>query len=161
MPKLVEGNLTFQFPEGWEVGKLDDWGFYRNQFARLGSDLRVSCARCDVELKCQACGTPKTLGIKAVDIVARAPNGTLWLLEVKDYRTSSRTKVIDLADEVALKVRDSMAALLAAATNAKEDEEKSLARSSIQCTRLRVGLHLEQPKKHSKLFPRALDLANV
>src|SRR5436190_10555862 len=78
MPKLVEGNLTFRFPEGWEVGKLDDWGFYRGQFIRLGADLRVPCAKCDVELRCQACGTSKTLGIKAVDILARAPNGTLW-----------------------------------------------------------------------------------
>jgi hypothetical protein len=161
MPQLVEGKLTFHFPEDWEVGKLDDWGFYRNQFAKLGSGLRTPCAQCDAELRCQVCGTRKALGIKAVDILARAPNDTLWLLEVKDYRTSSRTKVIDLADEVAMKVRDSLAALFAAAMTANEEKEKSFARTVVQSMRIRIGLHLEQPKKHSKLFPRAIDLADV
>src|SRR5262249_50955288 len=131
------------------------------QFVKIGSGLRVTCAQCDAELRCHACGTQKTLGIKAVDILARAPNDTLWLLEVKDYRTSSRTKIIDLADEVALKVRDSLAALFAAAMNASDEQEKSFARTVLQSKRIRIGLHLEQPKRHSKLFPRAIETANV
>jgi hypothetical protein len=93
--------------------------------------------------------------------MARAPDGTLWLLEVKDYRSSSRTKVIDLADEIVIKVRDSLAALLGAAMRATDEKERSFARTVLRCERLRVGVHLEQPKKHSKLFPRAIDPANV
>ena len=32
-------------------------------------------------------------------------------MEVKDYRANRRTKAIDLADEIALKVRDTLAGL--------------------------------------------------
>ena len=61
--------------------------------------------------------------------MARAPDGTLRLLEVKDYRTSSRTKVIDLADEIAIKVCDSLAARLVAAMGANDEKERSFART--------------------------------
>ena len=54
-----------------------------------------------------------------MDILAQDPAATLWLLEIKDYRRSPRTKAIGLADEVALKVRDSLALLVAAAMSAQ------------------------------------------
>ena len=97
MPTIKEGSLTFQFPDTWGATKLDDWSFYRNQFIRLSSGLRQPCGECGAELRCQECGTAKTEGIKAVDILARDSAATLWLLEVKDYRQSPRTKAIGLA----------------------------------------------------------------
>jgi hypothetical protein len=161
MPTIKEGALTFQFPDSWKVAKLDDWGFYNNQFIRLSSGLRQPCGECGAELRCRNCGAVKTQGVKAVDILARDPAATLWLLEVKDYRRSPRTKAIGLADEVALKVRDSLALLVAAAMSAYDPQERSFAREALEKERLCIGLHLEQPRQHSKLFPRAIDPADV
>jgi hypothetical protein len=96
-----------------------------------------------------------------VDIIAGDAAATLWLVEVKDYRRSPRTKEIGLADEVALKVRDSLALLVAAAMSAKDPQERSFARDALTSKRVCVGLHLEQPKQHSKLFPRVVDPADL
>lgn len=137
MPSITEGQLTFDFPNGWQVSKFDEWSFYRNQFQ-------------------QACG-----GTKAVDILAVERRTCLWNIEIKDYRQHRRTKTIDLPDEIAVKVRDSLAALVAARANANDADEKALAKAALSCSRLRVVLHLEQPAKHSKLFPRAIDPAKV
>ena len=60
-----------------------------------------------------------------------------------------------------MKVRDSLAALVAAQANANDREERELAFAALRCHRLRVVLHLEQPAKHSKLSPRAIDAADV
>jgi hypothetical protein len=161
MPIIREGALPFQFPDSWKVVKLDDWSFYQNQFIRLSSGLRQPCGECGAELRCQNCGTVKTQGVKAVDILARDAAATLWLLEVKDYRQSPRTKAIGLADEVALKVRDSLALLVAAAMSAKDPQERSFARDALTRERVCIALHLEQPRQHSKLFPRVIDPADI
>ena len=68
---------------------------------------------------------------------------------------------IPIVDEVAHKVRDTLAGLLAASVNATVDEEKQFARKCCRSRRLRVVLHLEQPEQTSKLFPRPFDPANV
>ncbi|MFN3631067.1 MAG: hypothetical protein ACK4XK_13595, partial [Casimicrobiaceae bacterium] len=65
--------LTFTFPAGWQASKYDDWSFYRNQFARQYDR------------------------IQAVDVVARAPEGTAYLIEVKDYRHPGTEKPSQLA----------------------------------------------------------------
>ena len=39
MTCLTEGNLQFQFPEGYDAVHYDEWAFYRNQFSR------ASCPR--------------------------------------------------------------------------------------------------------------------
>lgn len=134
--KKQEGKLAFNFPEDWQVGKYDEWRFYRNRFE-----------------KC--CG-----GCKAVDFVAVSsrPRKTLWLVEVKDYNQYQRTKAVDLAEEIALKARDSLAGIAAAKFQADDTEEKSLAGKAMQSKKVRVALHLEQPEKHSKLFPAPLIL---
>ena len=94
MPSLQEGELTFDFPdEDSEVAKYDDWSFYRNQFQSV-------------------CG-----GTKAIDLIFVEPQRT-WLIEVKDYRHHRRTKIAALADEVAAKVRDTLAGLAACRCNA-------------------------------------------
>ena len=137
MPSITEGALTFHFPDGWQATKFDTWSFYRNQFQRV-------------------CG-----GTKAIDILAIDSDSRLWVIEVKDYPEYPRTKTIDLANEVACKVRDSLAALVAASVNANDTDEKELSRAALACNQIRVVLHLEQPKHHSKLFPRVYNLANV
>lgn len=129
---LTEGQLTFVFPADAIATQYDEWSFYRNQF------------------NCCFGGT------KAVDFVyidAKA----LWLIEVKDYRGHARTKIQDLGEEIAHKVRDTMAGLLAARSNANDADEKRVARKAIAKHLIRVVLHLEQPVKRSKLFPQSVD----
>lgn len=138
MPTITEGNLLFTFSETWSVSKLDEWSFYRNQFQSV-------------------CGGTKAIDILAIDLAC----SSCWQIEVKDYRQYPRTKAIDLAEEIAEKVRDSLALLVTASFNANDKHEKASACEAVCCTRLRIVLHLEQPAKHSKLFPRAIDPAKV
>lgn len=162
MPTITEGQLSFDFPEGWLVAKFDDWSFYRHQFLRL-SGVRLACGRkgCGQDLKCVRCGRLGFAGVKAIDILAIEGTACCWCIEIKDYRLHGRTKTIDLADEIAMKVRDSLAALAAAAANANDHAEKTQAASALACQRIRIVLHLEQPTRHSKQFPRAIDPADV
>lgn len=135
MPSITEGALTFQFPDSWQATKFDEWRFYRHQFQKI-------------------------CGAKAIDLLVIASDHCLWVIEVKDYRVYPRTKIIALPDEVACKVRDSLAALVAARVNA-QDNEQAMSRDALACHRIRVVLHLEQPAQHSKLFPRAISPAQV
>jgi len=136
MPILSEEQLTFTFDEQCQVSKYDDWSFVRNQFQ--------SC-----------CG-----GSKAIDMVC-IDHDTTWLIEIKDYRRHRRSKPIDLGDEIAFKVRDTLAGLVAAKNNANDREEKVFAARALQSRSIKVVLHLEQPRKHSKLFPRVIDPRTV
>ena len=151
----------FDFPDDWQVSKPDGWSFYRNQYQRLLNGVRLPCPRCGAELRCSHCNTAQNAGGKAIDLVAVAPNGTVWLIEVKDYRRHRRTKAIDLADEVALKIRDALAAILAAAFNATVPGQRTHAQLAIRGVSLRVVLHLEQPTNPSKLFPQSVSSAAV
>ncbi len=136
MPQLQEGALVFDFfGISDESTKYDEWSFYRNQFSKLAD------------------------GIKAVDLIFLEQD-TCWLIEVKDYRVNRRTKLIDLADEISIKVKDTIAGLFAAKINANDLFEKTFAQRANQKSRIRVVLHLEQPEKHSKLFPKIFDEAN-
>ena len=129
--------LLFDIPSDWRAAKYDDWAFYRKRFIRTRE---------------------KT---KAADLIAIDPARTLWFIEGKDYRKYQRTKPSELHEEIAGKVLDTLAALLPAAVNGDDFDEKVLARHALRAERLRVVLHLEQPRKHSKLFPRAIDPADV
>lgn len=132
----VDG-LIFDFPDDWQVSKYDDWSYYRNQFTRMWN------------------------GIKALDLLAVDPAKTAWLIEVKDYRVNPRTKPSDLGEEVAHKVFDTLAAILPAKTQANDASEKQMCRAIAASRVLRVVLHLEQPAKHSKLRPRAINPADL
>ena len=132
----VDG-LNFDFPDDWQVSKYDAWSFYRNQFIRMWD------------------------GIKSLDLLAIDPDKTTWLIEVKDYRVNQRIKPSDLGEEVAHKVFDTLAAIIPAKINATNSNEKRLARAVSASRKLRVVLHLEQPEKHSKLRPRAINPADV
>ena len=137
MAALQEGSLTFHFPDHWLITKYDEWPFYKNQF-------KDSC-----------------LGCKAVDFLAfDTGRNELWLIEVKDYRVHRRLKEVAMWDEMALKTLHTLSGLIAAKVNSL-DETRAFAERCIACTGLRVILHLEQPKHHSKLFPRIFDPADV
>ena len=102
MPTLQEGGLRFDFPDDEsDVVRYDGSSFYRQQFQRV-------------------CG-----GAKAVDFIVVEQERT-WLIEVKDYRRSPRTKTVDISDEVAAKVRDTLAGLAACRCNSGDAEERGL-----------------------------------
>jgi hypothetical protein len=134
MTVLSEGSLQFTFGASCHAEKYDDWSFFRNQFQNT-------------------CG-----GAKAVDIACISAD-TLWLIEIKDYRQHKRTKPQDIGDEIAIKVRDTLAGLVAAKMNANDVNEKRFAKNALQSKMIKVVLHLEQPEKQSRLFPQAIDPA--
>ncbi len=119
MTTITEGTLRFDFPNGCQASKYDDWSFYRNQFQGVAN------------------------GSKAIDIVCVECNVS-WLIEIKDYRQHPRTKAINIADELAEKVRDTLAGLAAAASNANDTKEREHARKALASQKWRVALHLEQ-----------------
>ncbi|WP_349740512.1 hypothetical protein [Roseateles cavernae] len=130
----TEGALTFTFAPDACASKYDEWAHYRNQFQAT-------------------CG-----GSKAVDLVhLDKGQKTAWLIEVKDFRQHPRTKSMDLPDEIALKVRDTLAGLLSASWHANDSTERKCARSLVRAARVRVVCHLEQPAKASRLRPRAIE----
>jgi hypothetical protein len=99
-------------------------------------------------------------GIKSLDLLAINPEKVVWLIEVKDYRLYQRTKPSELSEEIGKKVFDTLAALLPAKVNA-DAGEAAIAKRMLGANRLHVVLHLEQPAKHSKLRPRAINPADV
>lgn len=87
---------------------------------------------------------------------------TLWMVELKDYRQFRRTKdeKISLWDEVAVKARDTLAGLFAGTVERGHDDH-AFARLSLSAQKVCVVLHLEQPRTHSRLFPRPYDPADI
>lgn len=137
MQEIDVDGLVFRFDGSWTISKYDEWSFYRNQFCKVKD------------------------GVKAIDLLAADNKHTVWLIEVKDYRQHSRTKAIDLADEVAQKVFDTLAGLLPAAVNGSDANEKEIARLCLGAKKLRVVLQLEQPLKPSPTNPRVINPANI
>ena len=136
MATIAEGNLNFIFEADCQVTKYDEWSFFHNQFQNV-------------------CG-----GAKAVDIVC-IKNSKLWLIEIKDYRQPNTKKVVDLAISLSKKVRDTLAGLVAAQYNANNQQEKQFAKIALQTKKLALVFHIEQPVKASKLFPQAIDPADL
>lgn len=137
MPVIQEGNLAFEFPENWIVQAYDETVFYRSQFQKIQP------------------------GTKAMDIVAKDPAGVCWLIEIKDFRRHPRTKAIELPDEIAGKALGTLASLLPAKLNANDFREAEFADTILESKQLRVALHLEQPRTHSRLFPQSVDPADL
>lgn len=135
--EIKEGQLKFTFPDDTLACKYDNWSFYRN--------------RC----------TNAFGGAKAVDILHIDVQKTVWLIEVKDYRAHQRTKPSALGDEIAGKVRDTLAGLVAACFNADEFFEKDFAKKVLTAKRIKIVLHLEQPQRPSKLFPISVKPADI
>lgn len=133
---LVEGSLSFTFENVDFAEKYDDWQHYRRQYN-------------------QACG-----GSKAVDFLV-AKDAEIWLIEVKDFRKHRRTKAVDLGEEIAIKVRDTMAGLVSAKFLANDNVESTTSRTALSSSKLRVAFHLEQPRNPSRLFPLSVDPAAI
>ena len=129
MTEIHEGDLKYRFPDQCEAGRYDEWSFYRNQFQSVAG------------------------GSKAVDILCLSDDAA-WLIEIKDYRQHPRQKLSEIDNEVASKVRDTLAGLAVATANANDPDEQGLARRALQRRRWRVALHLEQPHARSRLWPR-------
>lgn len=143
--EMVDG-LRFDFAGDWLTAKCDDWAFYRKQFCRLHD------------------------GLKSVDLLALSPRvtgdpaePTLWLIEVKDYRRHERTKTISLHEEMAGKVSGTLALLLPAKLSATVPDEMKVAGRALNAKRIRVVLHIEQPKVVLSFTSKtsAINLANV
>ena len=136
MTTIAEGALAFRFPAGCNASKYDEWSFYRNQFQRVAN------------------------GCKAVEVLC-VDNNASWLIEVKDYRQHPRTKAVDIADELAIKVRDTLAGLAAAAKCANKAGERRYARRPKKRRQWRVVLHLEQSVTSRRLQPKAIDPSTI
>lgn len=127
MTRLQVGGLSFTFPEAWHADKYDDWAFYRNHFGRQFN------------------------GIQAVDLLARSPDGTAYVIEVKDYRHPDTAKPSELPQTIANKVLFTLAAMLPAKLGANASDERALAERILSCRKLRVVAHLELPRSHRQI----------
>lgn len=131
-PEFDEGRLRFRFEQHVCAFQYDELSFYRNQFISVAG------------------------GNKAVDFVC-ADGSTVYLIEVKDYSQHPRAKPTELPQEIAFKVRDTLAGILACASNANEDKERRAATDCIRALQnggdLRVILHIEQARTRSRLTP--------
>lgn len=132
----VDG-MRLTMPEDWWVWKYDDSAFHRNQFQSFAG------------------------GSKAMDAVALAIDGTLWLIELKDYRRQGRSKPSSVFAEVAAKTRATLAGLATARVRANDQAEQKLAYKAMKCRQIRVALQLAQPVKPSRLFPQVIDPADA
>ncbi len=154
MRTIIEEGLEFTFTEEWEASQFDQWSFYRGQFARFG-DAEIVCTKegCRGVAQCGVCNARRIAGNRGVDILAIGPNSVCWLIEIKDYRKTRVTNFAFLADEVALKVRDTLSCLVAAQRNANLEAEKTQAVQALRCSSMRVVLHLEVPPSNRPLSP--------
>ena len=119
----MEGSLTFSFQSDCQASKYDEWSFYRKQFQSVAG------------------------GSKGIDILC-VDRDTSWLIEIKDYREYYRSKTTDISNEIANKVRDTLAGLAAAAKMANDANQRELAQKALATSRWKVVLHLEQSAEH-------------
>ncbi|MEY4243342.1 MAG: hypothetical protein RLZZ245_927 [Verrucomicrobiota bacterium] len=127
-----EDRIRFEFPDGWEVLRPEKASYYTRRFQSFAG------------------------GCKEMDFILFDPvNRVLWFLEVKDYTTNPRIKKQCVFEEIAEKIRDSLALLLAGSV--REDPSNGGVRSFMDVcaipNAIKIVLHLEQPLKPSKMFP--------
>jgi hypothetical protein len=137
MPYVDEGGFRYRFPETWVAVKFDELTFYKNQIENFA-------------------GGTKAVDVVAVDNVSR----TLWLIEAKDFRTYAREKKLPIPQELAEKVRGTLACLMAGRANAGatgDDNTDSLWANALRERRIRFIFHYEQPNRQSRLFPQSID----
>lgn len=128
---LVDGVRLTLRAGGW-VWKYDDSSFHRGQFQGFAG------------------------GSKAVDAIVLLDE-TLWLIELKDFRRSRRSKPSTVFFEVAAKVKATLAGLAVARVRANDSEDRRRAKAAMSCRSIRVVLQLAQPVKPSRLFPKVVD----
>lgn len=115
--------VSLAFPDDWTVIAFDEASPqkpYANRDRPRFDNWKIRASwreRDEAKNKVRKWGAPT--GCKAVDAVAYSPGaeaeaGTVYLIEVTDYRAAEPDEILapaDLADEFATKVRDSLAAL--------------------------------------------------
>jgi hypothetical protein len=136
---FAEGALVFEFGHGWIVEKYDDHPAYRQGIERLRGRAQI-----DVDGRAHAL----ELGTKAIDFVG------LWesevhFIEVKDFRghrieNKQRIRNGDLAVEVALKVRDTIAGIVGACQKPGGEPWQPFVEAFAKRGRPRVCLWLEE-----------------
>ncbi|MFW5893968.1 MAG: hypothetical protein ACOCUY_02415 [Verrucomicrobiota bacterium] len=140
MPKSIqEGNLIFTFEDPWHVVKYDEEAVFTKKLERLKGTV-----------------DGKQRDTVAVDFLA-ANGDMLAIIEVKDFRqhrieNQGRLRSGELAKEVAFKVRDTLAGIVAACRNQTTGPgwdpiaERLMARTKT----LKVVLWLEQDPPASR-----------
>jgi hypothetical protein len=132
---IQEGALKLEFTEDWHVVKLDDHTYYRE--------------------KCKL-----VPGRKSVDIVGIDREGSLCLMEVKDYRGQDKKRLTagDLPDDFNWKVHDSISSLVGGARMAGgEDDWTPLADRLVnRGKRLWALLWLEEESHTSRVSPERM-----
>ena len=137
MNKYHEGAFRYTFPREWKVFRLQTDEFYRRQFQGFNG------------------------GSKEVDFIALDGNDCLWLLEAKDFSNHPRSNPRDLAEEVADKVRDSLACLEAMQVSSLSNPGSRVAGEGLsKAQSCRVVLHLEMPTP-GNLALSPIDSSNV
>ncbi|WP_306368991.1 hypothetical protein [Nocardiopsis sp. CC223A] len=129
----IDGSF-FVFPEGWELERSDEWPEQRR-------------------------ATPSPFHSKGCGLVS-VKDGTLWLIEVKDYTYPGAEVPDDLAEKVGLKFFRSLAVLhMAARWGQGSRREFSLA--ALACPEARVRLAVEPPDGGRRLIGVATPLAGL
>lgn len=139
-----EGNLCFEFPEGWEVEKYDAWKFVKN----------------DINGQYLGFNGIKDRGIRSVDFCAIDTESALWLIEVKDYRKSKKEYEDDFFTTICDKFLYSMSGLFAARYGAIGNE-KEFAKKSGNTNALKFVLHLELPEATDTWDAATIDVKDV
>ena len=153
MKNIAVDSRSFEFDDDWLVMKYDSTPYYNHQFKGKRKNAK---------------GLKKEM--KAVDLIAMNPDdGSLYLIESKDYRSHIRQKTETPADEFVHKVLDTLTGILPTALCSMRDvngrhanaQEEILHRQLHEAQKMRLVFQFEQPQKHSKLFPRAYDPADM
>lgn len=133
MPRYREGQFCYEFDDKWEVQKWDDSAFHKQRFQSFGGSS------------------------KAVEFVAfHKEKNDLWLIECKDFRAYGRARTtVELCDEIAQKVRSTLAALVCA-RNHTDERLRTFARKALRKTTIRCIVHWEHPLKPHRLWPAAM-----
>jgi len=146
MRVIIEERLRFEFGPSWQqVEKYDDHAIHQKGIGCLQGRFACKDENCCGEFICTKCGKEPGHGSKAVDILG-SPEGKAYFIEIKDFRghriENKKRVQNDLAIEVALKVRDSLAGLVGA-LHKPDSESWHMRAASIFKTKPKVILWLE------------------
>jgi hypothetical protein len=110
---IIEEKISFCFDDRWQIEKWDSAPLYRDGIDKLSGELT------DHD------GSKRREGTKAVDFVGLLDNEELYLIEVKDFRghriENQKRQEGELALEIGLKVRDTLAGLTAGVARRKPE----------------------------------------
>lgn len=140
-----EGSLNFKFPDDWLVCRAEHSKYYKEKFQKF------------VEPS------------KEMDFFAYEPAAkTLWLIEVKDYRSDTEVEKREaLVQVVAKKTRDSLALILAGGHNDNSDSAPPILslrefwKQAKKAEKLRIVLHCEFRQVPSRLYPVQREATNL